>query len=370
MAEEQSSAERTLEPSQRKLEKAREEGRFPQSRDLSFLLLLAVAGLFGWLAGAQLWRATAGLVVGALQFGRQADPLQHLVQWSSGPLLHFCGWLLLLLGLCWLAASLGPMTLSGLRPVFSLRLDLSKLDPVAGLARMVSKRNLFALAKGVLVTLAVLALGALFFLAQRDSLMLAPSASLVGALSRLGSMLGSVLMLLLAVVTLVAAIDASFQWRSFRGEMRMAHQEMKDEMKESEGSPETRARIRTLQREGSRRRMMAAVATADVVVVNPTHYAVALRYDPAGMAAPTVVAKGEDQLALRLREQAKAHAVPVAESPALARWIHARVALDQAVPVSLYPIVAQLLAWAYDARANPLPRPLPAEIDAELQGLA
>ena len=158
----------------------------------------------------------------------------------------------------------------------------------------------------------------------------------------------------------VAIADATFQWFNFRSSMKMSLQDQKDESKESDGSPETKGRIRALQREASRRRMMSAVAKADVVVVNPTHFAVALRYDEGSMEAPTVVAKGIDAVALNIRALAAEHKVPVAEAPALARWLSARVDIDQSVPQEVYAVVAQLLAWAYATRDSPdVPVPLP-----------
>ena len=201
-----------------------------------------------------------------------------------------------------------------------------------------------------MVTLAVIGVGTIYFLVQRDSLLLPPSASLPAAVARLSGVLSNGLLWLGAVVLVIAAIDASFQWNTFRKEMRMSSQDQKDETKESEGSPEIRARVRSLQREASRRRMMSAVEKADVVVVNPTHYAVALRYDRDRMSAPTVIAKGVDDVALRIRALALTHDIPLAESPLLARWLSAHVELGDAIPPGLYAVIARLLAWAYDSR--------------------
>lgn len=347
MASDQTSEDKTLEPSDRKLEKAREEGRFPQSRDLSFVFALALAAAAVLLLGPYFWKATEHLVSGALEWDGRDDPLEHLKRWVSGPLLAFglvVGGFLLVAGAL---GALAPLALTRLQPVFSPKFDLSRLDPVAGLGRMFSAQNLFALVKGVLVTLAVLAVGVAYFLLQRDSLLLAPTAAVQAAVVRMGGVLGGGLQWLMLVVVLIAIADASFQWFDFRRQMRMSLQDMKDENKESEGSPEIRARLRSLQREASRRRMMSAVEKADVVVVNPTHYAVALRYDRERMEAPVVVAKGSDEVALRIRELARSSGVPLAESPLLARWLSSNVELGAAVPPRLYAIVAQLLAWAY-----------------------
>ena len=366
MASEQGGEERSLEPSERKLEKAREEGRFPQSRDLSFMLLLSVAALAVALAGPRMWATTARMLTELLRFNGREDPLDHLARWARGPLLDFGLWLLVFMVVAAVASALAPLALAKLRPVFALRFDLTRLDPLAGFARMFSSRNLFALVKAVFVTLAVIGVGTAYFMIQRDSLLLPPSASLPAAVARLSGVLGSGLLWLGAVVLVIAVGDASFQWLSFRKEMRMSAQDMKDETKESEGSPEIRARVRSLQREASRRRMMSAVEKADVVVVNPTHYAVALRYDRDRMAAPTVIAKGVDDVALRIRELAITHDIPLAESPLLARWLSAHVELGDAIPPGLYAVIARLLAWAYDSR-NGLHVPLTlASLDVDL----
>lgn len=368
MASEQTSEDRTLEPTDRKLQKAREEGRFPQSRDLSFVFALVLASAVVLMLGSVFWRATQELVTGALRFTAGEDPLEHLKRWASGPLLAFG----FLVGVFLLAAgalgALAPLALTRLQPVFVPKFDLSRLDPIAGLGRMFSAQNLFALAKGVVVTLVVLAVGLGYFLLRRDSLMLTPSASVEAAVVQLGRVLGGGLQWLLAVVLLIAIADASFQWFDFRRQMRMSLQDMKDENKESEGSPENRARMRSMQRDASRRRMMAAVEKADVLVVNPTHYAVALRYDQGRMEAPVVVAKGSDEVALRMRDIAATHQVPLAESPLLARWLSANVELGAAVPPRLYAVVAQLLAWAYASRTGG-PQDLPYHLAYVEEGL-
>jgi len=366
MAGPDSDQERSLEPSERRLQKAREDGRFAQSRDLSLLIQLAVAVLAAALGGASLWQAARTMVASALQLPPGVDALDHLARWSAGPLLSFALWLLAYLLLAAVAGVLGPLVLAGMRPVFAPRFDLGRLDPLAGLGRMFAARNLFTLGKGVAVMAAVVGVGAAYLLARRDGLVLPATAALPAALQHLGATLAGGLQWLCLVVLVVAVADAAFQWFSFRRDLRMTLQDVKDESKESEGSPEIRARLRSLQREASRRRMMSAVERADVVVVNPTHFAVALRYDAARMEAPVVVAKGTDEVALRMRALAERHGVPLAESPLLARWLSAHVELDASVPVRLYPVIAQLLAWAHASRAGEASSAMLPPLDASL----
>ncbi len=351
MAADEGSGERTEEPSGKKLAKASEEGRFPQSRDLSFLLLLVIGAVVVLMLGGSIMAATARMMTEALRFNGQEDAYEHLARWAAGPLQDFALWLSVFIGSAFVGGLFGPLVLNKMQFVFSLRgFDLSKLDPIVGFGRMFTLRNFFMLGKGLAVTLIVLIAGIGFFLYQRDSLMLSPSASVTASVARLVTVLGNGWLLLAAVVLLIAIADATFQWVSFHKDMRMTKQEQKDESKESEGSPEIKARLRAMQRAASRRRMMSAVEKADVVVVNPTHYAVALRYDRDRMNAPTVIAKGVDEVALRIRELAGVHGVPLAESPQLARWLTANVELGASIPPTLYAIIAQLLAWAYDSR--------------------
>jgi len=352
--------ERSLDPSERKLERAREEGQFPQSRDLSFLLIAVLVWVLVTIGGHQAWSVVQDMVRGALVFTGPEDPMVHLQRWAQGPLLWFVVWLVAFLLLVLVLAAAGPLALVNFRPVFAPRFDLSKLDPIAGLGRLASGSNLFSLAKGIVLTFVVLLVSIVYFYHHHDSLTPTPTVSLPASLALMAGVLGRGLQYLLLVLMVVAIADATFQWFNFRSSMKMSLQDQKDESKESDGSPETKGRIRALQREASRRRMMSAVAKADVVVVNPTHFAVALRYDEGSMEAPTVVAKGIDAVALNIRALAAEHKVPVAEAPALARWLSARVDIDQSVPQEVYAVVAQLLAWAYATRDSPdVPIPLP-----------
>ena len=171
------------------------------------------------------------------------------------------------------------------------------------------------------------------------------------ALARVGDWIVTGLLLLLLVVFAVALIDVPLQKFLFLQRLKMSHQEVKQEHKESEGSPELKGKIRQKQREIAQRASVNAVPKADFVVTNPTHYAVALRYDESNMAAPQVVAMGADLVALKIREVAKAHDIPVLESPMLARALYAHAEIDQSIPSTLYTAVAQVLAYVYRLKA-------------------
>jgi flagellar biosynthetic protein FlhB len=159
-------------------------------------------------------------------------------------------------------------------------------------------------------------------------------------------------LLLMAPLLLIAIGDGLFQWFNFRKEIRMSPEEMKQEMKESEGSPEVRQRLRQRQRQIASSRMMSAIERADVVLANPEHYSVALRYDIQTMSAPIVIAKGADQIALRIQEVAREHDVPIAQIPPLARYLYSQLEIGEAIPMSLFEAIAKILAWAYDVKES------------------
>jgi flagellar biosynthetic protein FlhB len=159
-------------------------------------------------------------------------------------------------------------------------------------------------------------------------------------------------LLLMVPLLLIAIGDGWFQWFNFRKEIRMSPEEMKQEMKESEGSPEVKQRLRQRQRQIASSRMMAAIERADVVLANPEHYSVALRYDIQTMSAPIVIAKGADQIALRIQEVAREHDVPIAQIPPLARYLYSQLEIGEAIPMSLFEAMAKILAWAYDVKES------------------
>jgi len=240
----------------------------------------------------------------------------------------------------------------------------SKLDPIQGIGNVFSKQQLIDAFKASAMALVLGAVGGLMLWQRWPDLVQLLAQPLPAALADMGAIFRSTAWTLMLVLAAFALIDWLLQHFLFMQRMRMTHQEAKDEFKEMEGNMEAKGRIKQRMREMTRKRMLAAVPQADLVVMNPTHYAVALKYDESSMAAPRVVAKGLDLLAFRIRDLATEHKVPVLEAPPLARALYAHCELDQEVPMALYSAVAQVLAYVYQLKAAlsgqaPLPGNMP-----------
>ncbi|MEY4675738.1 MAG: hypothetical protein RLZZ470_245 [Pseudomonadota bacterium] len=358
--------ERALEPTEQRIRKAREEGQYPQSRDLTTLLVLMALAVFTATLGPTLFAQWVEVVRAGLVFGSVEAWSDHLSAWAAGPL-----WLMILqlVGLMlpvWLISVFAPLALVRFQAVFAFQFNVSRMDPLAGLGRMVSMQTLTELLKNLLKVIVIYGIGIAYLLSLFSGLSVLASQDIKQALAQTVSILQTGFLFLMAPLLLVAGLDVFLQWFNFNKRMRMSRQEMKEEMKESEGSPEVRARLRQRQRQIATTRMMAALEKADVVLVNPEHYAVALRYDAEKMAAPIVVAKGLDDLALRMQDIARECEVPIARIPPLARLMHHRLKVGEAVPAQLFEAVAKILAWAYElgdktAEESPPPEigPLP-----------
>ncbi len=353
MAEE-SDLEKTEPPSPRRLEKAREEGQVPQSRELTaFLVMAAGAGGLWALSGWFVRRGEDVMRMG-LRFDRQDafDPHAvglNLLTMGSEAVATLAPFFVVTL----VAALLAPILLTG-GWVFSpkaLSLKPERLDPIKGVKRMFSWQSIAEMVKGVLKTLL---LGGIVFwvvLNERDNLFALLGQPIESALPSFGRMLLYAFIGFVAGLAVIALIDVPFQlWRYYVG-LRMTKEELKQELKELEGDPHLKARIKSQQREIARRRMMAEVPKADVVVTNPTHFAVALKYDSTKMGAPMVVAKGMNLVAQRIRELAAENKVPVIELPPLARALHRHVEIGAAIPAALYAAVAEVMAYIYQLNA-------------------
>jgi flagellar biosynthetic protein FlhB len=348
MAEE-SDLERTEPASPRRLEKAREEGQVPRSRELSTFLVLMVSAGTLWLAGGWFAGHASAIVRQGLTLERAAafDPVAMVRGLAS---LAGDGLLLLapLFVAVVIAALAGPLALGGFN--FSPKAclpDFSRLDPLKGISRVLSMESLGELVKAILKAVLVAGVAAWVIAEHRDDLFALLGQSLDTALASLGRTILASSVAVIAAMALIAGADVPFQLWQYHKRLRMTKEEARQEYKELEGDPQLKARIRSQQREIARRRMMAEVPKADVVVTNPTHFAVALKYDAATMRAPRVVAKGRGEVALRIRSIAQEAKVPLLEVPPLARALYRHAELGDEVPGALYTAVAEVLAYVY-----------------------
>lgn len=344
--------ERSHPASPRRLERSREEGRTARSRELVACLMLLCAGLALAATGPQLAQALGRLLARSLRFDRQAAfsehaPLERLGASAVDALLLVAP----LVAILALAALAGTVAVGGW--VFSAKAlgpDFGRMSPLRGFSRLFSIDSLAELGKAIAKAALVGAVALLVFHFAYAGIAGASRTALESAVAVVSGTLVTGFLALAASLVLIAAIDVPFVlWRHAR-ELRMTREEVREELRETEGDPQIRMRVRSLQREMARRRMMAEVPKADVVVTNPAHYAVALAYR-SGMRAPCVVAKGAQRVALHIRRIAEENGVPVLESPALARSLYRHVPLEAPVPVALYDAVAQVLAWVYQLRA-------------------
>ena len=373
---EETDQERSEPASPKRLEQAREEGNVPQSKELLTFVLLTLGALILWSIGTALARALSQFVAFGLSFTRYdyADTAGVWLQLGTA-LLPVLGLLAVLFGALFVGG-FSPLALTrGAVSAKPLTPDLGRILKLQGLKRMFSIQGWMELPRlllklGLVVTVTWL----LVRYYEMEFLGLARQ-STGEALNSLFHMIGVCFIAMTAVLALVAAVDIPFVlWQHYK-KLRMTRDEVRRESKESDGSPEVKARIRSLQRQAAQRRMMADLPTADVIVTNPTHYAVALRYAEGGMAAPKVIAKGADLIAARIREVGVEHRIPMLEAPPLARALYRHTEIGETIPEALYAAVAEVLAYVYQLRrvaaqggAAPKPPrdlPVPADLDPE-----
>ncbi len=348
-----SSQEKTEEPSARKLEKAREDGQIPRSKDLTStaILLSGTLGLFYF--GQSMSTSLVNIAHNNLSLSRNEvfdtqAMMANLVSSFYEGFMSLIPLMLLLLA----ASIIGPIALGGwLFSTKAMAPKINRMDPFAGLKRMFSVKSLVELLKSIMKVAVILGTAVFCLQIWRQDIL---NLSLLGfqtsiIISLKISAYASIAMACITV--LVALVDVPFQLFDHNKKLKMSRQELKDEHKDSEGKPEVKGRIRQLQREISQRRMMSDVPEADVVITNPTHYSVALKYDPLNMATPILLAKGADHVAFKIREVAKEHKVDIIESPMLARAIYYTTEIGDEVPAGLYVAVAQILAYVFGLRS-------------------
>jgi flagellar biosynthetic protein FlhB len=366
---------RTLPATERKIAKAREEGQVARSRDLGHFAALFCAGVALVAVAPEATHALRRVLGQALRFdaaalagtSSMADRLSDLTLVLLVAVVPL-GLLMMIVGVLSAVSSGGwNFTWKAMAPRWE------KLDPLAGLQRMVSGRQVGQMLKACLLAVVLGVVAALFIKASLARFSHTLALSLPVAFGHAASTVWAGIVLLLVALGVFALVDVPLQRFLWLRGLRMSHQEVKQEHKDIDGSPEIRAKIKARMREMANRRMLAAVPRADIVVMNPEHYAVALKYDAATMAAPVVLAKGADLMAMRIRDAARAASVPVLQAPPLARALFAHARVDQEIPSALFAAVAQVLAWVYQLRnamagkgrmPSTLPElPVPPELD-------
>ena len=352
MADNQDTNERTEQPTERRLRQAREKGQIARSRELNTMLSLLVAAAALIALGGGISTGFMELLQSTLSFGRQAafDKSAITTQFSQmtlSSLMIFTPFLVVML----VGALLGPLLMGGWAFSFqAMAFKAEKLNPLTGLKRIFSAKGLLELLKALFkFVLVIVATFILFDMFLDKILQLGINTPYTAAAYALRLLLWG-LMALSAALVFIVVFDVPFELWNHTRQLKMTRQEVRDEMKETDGRPEVKSRIRALQREISQRRMMDAVPTAHVVITNPTHYAVALKYDETPGSAPKVVAKGRDLVALRIRSIALENNVAIYSAPPLARALHASAEIGEEIPQNLYMAVAKVLAYVYQLR--------------------
>ena len=352
MAESGSGQEKTEEATGKKKDESRSEGQIPRSRELNTLVMLLFAGIGLATMGKNIVSELLKLLHSHFTLTRARifeDNLLPQQVWDA-----FGDGLTALLPffvLMVVAAILAPLALGGWAfSTKALMLKISKMNPIKGMSRILSWKGLIELFKALLKFILVAFVGYLLFQSKIAGFLLLGNLQVDQGLETMASSLIWVFILLSSSLILVALIDVPFQLWDYQRQLKMTKQEVKDETKDAEGNPEVKSKVRSAQLKYSHRRMMEAVPEADVVITNPTHYSVAIKYDQLKMSAPVVVAVGADIDALQIRKVAKAHDVPILEAPALARSLYYNADLGQEIPAGLYHAVAQVLAYIYQLK--------------------
>jgi flagellar biosynthetic protein FlhB len=363
---ESGSQDRNLPASQRKLQKARDDGQVSRSEDLSHLAVLGAGGLAVLLLAPRLMDQLRLDMSRQLSFdaGVLKTTVSALSRLNDGVTVGLAGcaaFAAIVAAAAILSAIASGGWVASLTPLMP---DFSRLNPLSGFGNLVSKKKLITTAKMLVITSILFSIAAIFLrngLVSIAALELQPSSS---AIAHLTQWITGGLGLMLLVLLLAAMVDVPLQKFLHKGEMKMSFQEVKQEGKENDGNPQMKQKMRQKMRDLANKSSVTAVPKADFVVMNPTHFAVAIQYDEKTMAAPRVISKGADLMALKIRDIAKNHSIPVLQSPMLARALYANAELDRDIPSALYTAVAQVLAYVYRLRAamkgeGPMPDEVP-----------
>ena len=372
MAEE-TGQEKTEDPTPKRMREAREKGDIPRSKELNATaLLLAAAGgmlLFGSSAAHQL----AAMMAGNFELRREQFFDSQLMIAQLALSFEDAVWAVLgFMVVVALAALIGPIALGGWNfSAQAIQPKMSRLNPLAGIKRMFSLKALVELGKAFAKFALVASFAVAVLLAVEPKLLALGGQDVRAAAGYAVEMIGWAFLVISSSLIIISLVDVPYQLHDYSHKLKMTLQEVKDEMKNTEGKPEVKGRIRQLQREIAQRQMMQEVPTADVVITNPTHYSVALKYMSGSREAPVVVAKGVDFIALKIREIADEHGVPVLQAPPLSRALYHSTEIDHEIPTALYKTVAQVLAYVFQLKRYQADRSegkpvLPAEHELEI----
>ena len=352
MAENDTSQEKTEEPTPKKLREAKQQGQIPRSKDLNSMgvMVTGAAGLL--LLGSFMLGSLSEMMTKGFSLSRAEilDPASLFIRFGDAIWAALSA-IFPFLALMTLVAIFTPLMLGGW--AFSgeqIAFKPERLNPISGLKRIFSAKGLMELVKALAKFLVVSLMAVAFMWWQMDEFLNLGREPFLQGLTHAAWLFGYSFLVLSLSLAFIAAIDVPFQLWDHTNKLKMTLQQVRDEMKETEGRPEVKSKIRSLQQEMAQRRMMEDVPSADVIITNPTHYAVALKYKPENMAVPVVVAMGKDLIALKIREIATQHDVEIFEAPPLARALFAQSKIGQEIPAHLYYAVAQVLAFVFQLR--------------------
>ena len=358
MSEQTDDAQKTEEPTQKRLDESRSRGQVAISREINTWLMLAVGTLIiAMMAPMLMTRLRVALLPYIESPHLFPLDIASTVQRLRVTLLDVFLVVFLPLLFFFVIALAGPIIQNGL--VFSpkaLELKFDKFNPATGAKRLFSLRQLVEFPKGVVKLAIVGSVGLMALMPAFFSLDVMPSFALPDFLAALHILMLKMLISTLAAFFVIALLDLIFQRFQHLKQLRMSRQELRDEFRQSEGDPTARQRLRQVRQERARARMMQAVPEADVVVTNPTHFAVALKYEPEAMGAPRLIAKGVDLIAQKIREVAEEHGIAIVENPPLARALYAAVELDEEVPPEHYQAVAEVISYVWNIEGRRMPK--------------
>lgn len=354
MAEDQDESQKTEEPTHKRLEDARKKGQIVRSREVNSFFILLAFGLIILVFGPPMMRQTSEVLTPFLSRPEELSADAGGLRRITAHLVTEIGAIVAMPALLAILAALGA---GFMQSRFNtswepLKPKLEKISPLKGLKRMFSMNAAVEFLKGIIKITIVGVVATMAVLPYMDYLPTLPGKDMQGILDFLATLIERMIIGVLIIVFLIAILDYMYQRYEFLKKLRMTKQELKDEYKQQEGDPHIKQKLRQIRMERARGRMMAAVPQADVVITNPTHYAVALKYDPGSMRAPVLVAKGTDTAALRIKEIAYEHKIPVLRNPVLARAIYADVEIDMAIPQQHYLAVAKIISYVFKLKGK------------------